>query len=89
MAAYPALGSLSHAMWNYVDLRYPNGFAVRVPDYKPKPIKPGVPKPAAAKPATPKPAGATTDSNRLPQSRSSQTDQKNGGVMMTSCEVET
>lgn len=67
VAAYPAtLGSLNRSV-EYVDLRYPNGFAVRMPDYKPKPIKPGVPKPAAAKPATPKPAGATTNKPAAPK----------------------
>ena len=67
MAAYPAtLGSLNRNV-EYVDLRYPNGFAVRMPDYKPKPIKPGVPKPAAAKPATQKPAGATTNKPAAPK----------------------
>lgn len=67
VAAYPAtLGALGRPV-DYVDLRYPNGFAVRMPDYKPKPIKPGVPKPAAAKPATPKPAGATTNKPAAPK----------------------
>ena len=67
VAAYPAtLGSLNRSV-EYVDLRYPNGFAVRMPDYKPKPIKPGAPKPAAAKPATPKPAGATTNKPAVPK----------------------
>ncbi|QLG89442.1 FtsQ-type POTRA domain-containing protein [Chitinibacter bivalviorum] len=51
--AYPNSLALLQQQFEYVDLRYPNGFAVRLPDYKPveKTTGDGVkPKPAVAKP---------------------------------------
>ena len=62
--AYPAtLGSLNRSV-AYVDLRYPNGFAVRMPDFKPKPLKPVTPKP---KPAASKPAGSPENKPAAPK----------------------
>lgn len=62
--AYPAtLGSLNRSV-AYVDLRYPNGFAVRMPDFKPKPFKPVTPKP---KPAASKPAGSPENKPAAPK----------------------
>ena len=62
--AYPAtLGSLNRNV-EYVDLRYPNGFAVRMPDYKPKPLKAGMV--AAPRPAAKKPAASTTNKPAAP-----------------------
>ncbi len=66
VSAYPVtLGSLAQPV-GYVDLRYPNGFAARMPEFKPKPFKPmqaarpkpagNTNKPAAPKPQQPKPA---------------------------------
>lgn len=54
VTAYPNSLALLKQPFEYVDLRYPNGFAVRLPEYKPvesKPVvKPAVPaKPAVAK----------------------------------------
>ncbi|MEW9899395.1 cell division protein FtsQ/DivIB [Chitinivorax sp. PXF-14] len=37
--AYPKSLALLQNKNEYVDLRYPNGFAVRMPDFKPKPVK--------------------------------------------------
>ncbi|WP_137937740.1 cell division protein FtsQ/DivIB [Chitinivorax sp. B] len=51
VAAYPRTLAVLNRNIEYVDLRYPNGFAVRMPDFKPGPArKPGAPvrpKPAA------------------------------------------
>ncbi|MGL4605032.1 MAG: cell division protein FtsQ/DivIB, partial [Iodobacter sp.] len=51
VTAYPNSLALLKQPFEYVDLRYPNGFAVRLPDYKPADGK-TVAKPAA--PAKPK-----------------------------------
>jgi cell division protein FtsQ len=58
VTAYPNSLALLKQPFEYVDLRYPNGFAVRLPDFKPVDSSKPINKPAA-KPATPaKPAVA-------------------------------
>ncbi|AZN37666.1 cell division protein FtsQ/DivIB [Iodobacter ciconiae] len=56
VTAYPNSLALLKQPFEYVDLRYPNGFAVRLPEYKPVESKPGEKPAVPAKPAAAKPA---------------------------------